>query len=182
MSIDKIIIGSSYSKTINIKYKKLLSNGVTSGIPHYLIKESGKIEVIIDENKPSKFTNTKFDNKSISILLENSGYLTYNYLDNKFYDVFDTIYKNKVTCNLWRSKKYWSPYSDKQMDSLKKLCMEICSRYELKPTVASDNTINKNNINKVIISRSNISPMFLDLNPTFDFNKLKEIEYEYEFR
>lgn len=182
MSVNKIIIGSSYSKTINVSYKKLLNNGVTSGIPHYLIKESGKIEKIISEDLISKFTNTKFDQSSISILLENSGYLTYNYLDNKYYDVFGTIYNNKVVEQLWRNKKFWAPYSDNQIKVLKDLCLEICQKYDIVPDIVPNNTINKENITKTIICRSNISPMYLDLNPTFDFNKLKEIKYEYESR
>lgn len=180
MDIEKIIVGSSYSKIINVNYKKLIKNGVTSSLPHYLIKESGKIISLIPEDKHTNFSNTIHDKNSISILLENSGYFSYNYLDDKYYDVFGTIYNNKIEEKIWRSKKYWAPYPNKQILALKELCLDICKRYDLQPKVVSDNTINRANLKKTIISRSNIDPIYMDLNPTFDFNVLKEIENEYE--
>lgn len=173
----KIIIGSTFSEEVNTNYEYLLKNGVTIGIPHYYIKKTGKVINIIDTDKVSRFTQTELDHSSISIMLENSGYLTFNFLDGEFYDAYGDIYRNTDFIEkVWRNKMYWVNYKKKQITALKKLCSSLCLTHNIKPTVAENNIKCKDNLKKNILSRSNVSQMYLDLNPTFNFEELKQIE------
>ena len=178
---NKIIFGSSYGSKLNQKmfFEKQLKYNDTTGIPHFLIDKNGVISQILNQNYNSKFTGTKEDENAITIILEHTGYLKLNVVDNQYYDIFDTIYnKNNFSNIIWRDKCYWVKYDKKQINSLKNLCKTLCLDNNIKPSIPESNVKSKDNLSNTILGRSNISNFYLDPNPTFDFKILKELENE----
>lgn len=175
----KIIFGSSYNLNQKLLIEKQLNNEVIFGIPHFLIDKKGVIHEILNHDFNSRFTGTIEDVDSISILLEHEGYLKLNGDDNQYYDAFGTIYnkKNFIEC-IWRDKCFWVKYSRKQMDTLKKLCKQLCEDNNIIPDVVTSNIKSKEMLSKTILGRSNISNFFQDPNPSFKYQILKELENE----
>jgi hypothetical protein len=174
----QIIIGSTLSVGMNhydLWGKKI--NGKFKGIYHYTIGLNGIIYNHFDPKFYSTPLNLKdYDNFIISIALENEGWLAKDFNKNELITWSGDIYKrNDTPIEIkWRGKLRWAPYSEKQMDSLIKLCIKLAKDFNIPLKTVNHNT-KIDNISKKrgIYYRSNYTINYLDVSPAFNFETFK---------
>lgn len=161
-----------YKTSILIRHNKKYTT-----IPHYVIKKNGEIVNLVPTKYVTKlFGHHEIDSSSISIFLENLGWLSPTKNKVQLTDWLGNIYNGETINKKWRGKILWEPYSDVQINSTMELINELCD----------NNNINKNFIGhnvKVsgiehfegITTRSNYSMYFTDLSPAFDYEKFKKL-------
>ena len=155
--------------------------GKNLNIPHYVIGRDGFIHKLLSHDKYSEYLDEKSINRSsIVISLENLGWLEKEPLKDYHLNWIGDIYKGKVFEKKWRDRHFWEPYTEDQIISLLKLLTDITEETGIEFNVVEHNTLIKK-IEKYggVVTRSNFSKIYTDLNPSFDFEKfLKKIENE----
>lgn len=153
----------------NGKYKKTAA---------FTIGFDGTIYKHFDPSYQSEyFKLTELNKKSIVILLENEGWLVKNEEENKFISWIGDIYKqsDEVYEKKWRGRLYWSPYSDKQLESALELVNMLCEEFSIPKVAIGHNTwVDGLEDFSGVLFKSNISKYETDLTPAFDFNYFKE--------
>jgi N-acetyl-anhydromuramyl-L-alanine amidase AmpD len=142
--------------------------------PNYFIDKKGKITQINKEDVTHNYLRGYHTNKSVIVVcLENRGWVKRRSSDGKYVDWLGDIYDKRPIEKKWRGMLYWDPYSDKQMDSTKKLVEELCLEYTIPNHFVGHNTLVEG-INKFkgITTKSNYNEFWRDLNPTFNFEIL----------
>ena len=156
-------------------------NGKFDKIPNYVITKKGQVLQLLNNIEHTNyFGETNINRNSIIISLENLGWLEKQPLENNFVNWIGDIYIGKTFDRKWRDYFFWDPYSEKQIDSLSKICKNIISDMKIQKEVIEHNT-KINGIEKFegIVTRSNFDSNFTDLSPAFDFeNFRKKIENE----
>ena len=156
-------------------------NGKFDKIPNYVITKKGQLLQLLNNIEHTNyFGETNINRNSIIISLENLGWLEKQPLENNFVNWIGDIYIGKTFDRKWRDYFFWDPYSEKQIDSLSKICKNIISDMKIQKEVIEHNT-KINGIEKFegIVTRSNFDSNFTDLSPAFDFeNFRKKIENE----
>jgi len=150
-------------------------------IPHFLIKKNGEVLSFIEEYGFTNYHHTKSINeKSITIVLENLGWLDKKPLTNHYINWIGDIYSGTVYEKRWRDFFFWDPYPQEQLDSLGELCVDICDRVKIDKKFSGSNTkIDGISNFKGVVSRSNYDSRFTDLSPAFNFDKIiNKIQYE----
>ena len=157
----------------SLKYRL---DGEYTRIPTYTISKTGKIIQNFNSNHYSDFFGIEeVDKNSIIICLENLGWLKYNTLNNKYVNWIGDIYKGEVYQKRWRDRSFWSNYPDKQLKECAKLIVEICSTHDIPFDMIGHNVKIDGVISfSGITTRSNYNEYWTDLNPSFDFKKLKK--------
>lgn len=157
-------IGNRYNK----KYTK---------IPTFTIDKSGLIYQHYDAiNYTNIIDNQDFNKQSITVAIENVGWLDYSKITNTFYDWRGIEYASNVIEIPWRLKKYWADYSNQQYLALIELINYLCIEYTIDKNFVGNNVIiDKPNKFNGILTRSNFSKNHYDLTPAFDFGKLNEL-------
>jgi len=174
--LNKIILGHTYREAdgylaslsfrLNSKYNKK---------PHYLIKKSGEvINLLALEEKTNIFKSNDILDGFISIMIENLGYLLND--GDEYYNWKGEYVSTEPFKRSWRGYEYWDGYTIEQIESLAKLCNEICAKNQIPKIFIGHNTkINDASKFYGIITRSNFSSRHTDLNPSFDFVHFKNI-------
>jgi N-acetyl-anhydromuramyl-L-alanine amidase AmpD len=164
----------SYLQSIKTRY-----SGKYDKIPHYVIGRDGVIHKLLDDLEYTKyFRKTQINKNSITISLENLGWLLKQPLTDYYINWIGDIYKGKVFERKWRGYYFWQPYTDEQINSLYLLLKDITDKFNIDFNIVGHNTI-INGVEKLdgIICRSNFSEKYTDVNPSFDFelflNKIK---------
>lgn len=164
----------SYLQSIKTRY-----SGKYDKIPHYVIGRDGVIHKLLDDLEYTKyFRKTQINKNSITISLENLGWLLKQPLTDYYINWIGDIYKGKVFERKWRGYYFWQPYTDEQINSLYLLLEDITDKFNIDFNIVGHNTI-INGVEKLdgIICRSNFSEKYTDVNPSFDFelflNKIK---------
>tara|TARA_R110000796_G_scaffold18980_2_gene57153 strand:- start:16807 stop:17427 length:621 start_codon:yes stop_codon:yes gene_type:complete len=175
----QIVIGNTfYNDMEHYRYWNSILNGKDKNTAAFTIKLDGSIHEHYNPKYYSKFININdYDKSIIPIVLENEGWLTKVFRDNKFINWSGDIYnRDEDVINLsWRSKKIWSPYSDEQINSLVYLCKELCTKFDIPLKVVDHNTkIDNIQRKKGIYYRSNYSITHLDVSPAFKFEEFTE--------
>lgn len=175
----QILLGHT-SRNLNdyLKGVELRRNGKYTTIPHYIISKEGEIINLVKTNLITNlFGYDKIDKQNISIFLENEGWLTKITNQIKVCDWIGNIYNNKPIQRKWRNKRYWAPYTEKQVDNLIELVSKICEEFKINKKFVGHN-VRVPGIEKFqgIVTRSNYSEYFTDLSPAFNFKKLEEIK------
>ena len=156
-------------------------NGDYKKLPHYVISREGEIIQIIPPKTYSKFLETAPLNKqTIIISLENLGWLKKNPLKDGYINWIGNIYNDKVYERKWRGYFFWQPYTEKQMEVLPQLILNLCDEFNI-PKTAIGHNVKVDRVDKFsgIASYSNYSRERTDLNPSFDFEELlKNIDNE----
>ena len=156
-------------------------NGKFDKIPNYVITKKGQVLQLLNNIEHTNyFGETNINRNSIIISLENLGWLEKQPLENNFVNWIGDIYIGKTFDRKWRDYFFWDPYSEKQIDSLSKICKNIISDMKIQKEVIEHNT-KINGIEKFegIVTSSNFDSNFTDLSPAFDFeNFRKKIENE----
>lgn len=176
-----ILIHSSRNAEEYLTSLKYRGNGKYDKIPHFFIDKEGKILQLLSEEETSKIFNSKvIDKNSITICLENLGWLEKQPLKNYYINWIGNIYKEKVVDRKWRDYFYWQPYTEIQVDKLVELCKELSKKHNIKLQCVGHNTKVKGVESFLgILTRSNFDEFVTDLSPAFDFeNFIKKLKDE----
>ena len=163
---------------ISLKNRKY---GQNYKIPHYIIGREGLIHKLVDERKTTNYlSNLELNKESVVVSLENLGWLEKEPLKKHYLNWIGDIYKGDVFEKKWRDRYYWEPYKEKQIFSLLKVLNYLTEKMNIQFNVVEHNTLIKEiNKYKGVVTRSNFSDKFTDLNPSFNFERiLKKIENE----
>ena len=162
--------GQDYLKSLDFRH-----NGGYDKKPHFFISKSGEITKIIDENTVTNLFNNKLINdNSIVICLENLGWLSKDTLSTTFSNWIGNKVE-KVKEKKWRSKSYWDLYTEEQIFSLIKVCIELCEKHNIPKKFIGNNTRITGAENFFgILTRSNFDEDYTDLSPAFNFVYLLE--------
>jgi len=146
-------------------------------IPNYVIAKNGDIYNIMEPSHYSKFMgDVDVDRDGIIISLENFGWFKKNPLEGTYVTWLGDIYKKDVFEKKWRDYLYWDIYTDEQMKSLSELIIKLCKDFKISKeclgtNVKFDNVKNFNGI----VSKSNFDFTYRDVNPAFNFKRLKNL-------
>jgi N-acetyl-anhydromuramyl-L-alanine amidase AmpD len=154
-----------------LKYR---NNGDYTKIPNYVIKLNGEIVQLLENNEHTIFFDEMNINRnSITICLENLGWLVKEPLTNHYVNWIGDIYKGEVYVKKWRDYYFWHPYSDEQIIALGDLCKLLFKENGIKNHIIGHNT-KINDYYKVegVLTKSNIDSKSTEVSPAFDFNKL----------
>jgi N-acetyl-anhydromuramyl-L-alanine amidase AmpD len=156
----------------NLKYDK---------VPNYIITKEGKIlQLLPNEGHTNLFTEENINRNSVTVCLENLGWLEKKPLTNLYINWKGSIYSEQVYEKKWRDYFFWEPYTDSQMNSTAELCDHLTTELNIGKRCVGHNTKidGIRNFNG-IVSRSNFDSKYTDLNPSFNFETFtKFIEHE----
>ena len=143
----------------------------------YTIDRKGNIYQHFDPKYYSDFVGEKsIDKKSISISLENQGWLLKDLMKDRYIDWVGNIYKRKVKVieKRWRGYTYWDPYTTKQYKATLDLIKYLCKEFDIPKKIIGHNTqIQSIEQYEGITYRSNYYKEKTDLSPAWDFKKIK---------
>jgi len=170
-----ILIADTYNDNMNhYKEWEIFDNGSFNKTAHYTIDINGKIFEHFSPHKISNYLKNEDLNESIKILIENMGWLEKK--DNIFLTWKDTIYKGEVFEQKWRNKEYWCKYNNSQINSIIFLINKLKIDFNIPLTIKSNGFLDKNIKSfKGVYYKSNISKTYKDINPSWDFKKIKKI-------
>jgi hypothetical protein len=174
----QIVIGSSMRKSnyhiVRLQHKDF---GKTKRWNTYTITRDGVIYQHYDPKYHSDFMGIKEgDKQSISIVLENMGYLIespsgkyINWLDE---ECDGTLVGKKK----WLGYNYWEKYSKEQIENCAELCRQLCDEFGIPKVVIDFRNYHKDIVKfRGIVFRSNYFEDSNDINPLIDINKLNEL-------
>ena len=156
---------------------KTRHNGEYKKVPHYLIRKDGRVFQLLDPETYSDYLKDYNNQKqTIVITLENLGWLKKNPLNASYINWIGNIYSEGVYERKWRSHFFWDPYTDSQMESLQKLVVDLCERFEIPKTCIGHNVkVDNVEFYEGIVTRSNYSQNVTDLSPAFDYEELLKV-------
>ncbi|MFW6243350.1 MAG: N-acetylmuramoyl-L-alanine amidase [bacterium] len=142
----------------------------------FTITRDGEIFQHFDTQKSSDYIGVKeYDEKSISIVLENMGCL--NNIDNNTYVNWlnEKCNINRVVNKNWMGYKYWEKFNDTQIMNTIELCKQLCDQFDIPKQCIEFNHYNES-VNKFngIVFKSNYIEDSGSINPLFNisvFNK-----------
>jgi len=176
----RIVIGNSFSVNMD-HYVGWLNryNGNFKRTSPYTIGINGEIYEHFNPKYYSEIINNDdFDKSTISILIENEGWLIKDLNEeNKYITYIGNIYNRteEVFVKNWRGNKYWAPYNENQLNSLVLLINELCERFSIPKNVIPHNTKIKDGYKfDGILYRGNLNSYFTDVNPSWDFITFKD--------
>lgn len=146
-------------------------------IPNYVIKKNGGVLQLLDNIEHTNYFNEPNINRNgIIISLENLGWLEKQPLENYYVNWIGDIYNGIPYERKWRDYFFWDKYTSSQIESLGYLIKTIIDEMKITKEITGHNTkINGIEIFKGIVSRSNFDVNYTDVNPSFDFDKLRNI-------
>jgi len=156
---------------------KTRHNGKYTKVPHYLIRKDGRVFQMLDPESYSDYLKDYNNQKqTIVIALENLGWLKKNPLNASYINWIGNIYSEGVYERKWRGHFFWDPYTDSQMESLQKLVVDLCERFEIPKTCIGHNVkVDNVEFYEGIVTRSNYSQNVTDLSPAFDYEELLKV-------
>jgi N-acetyl-anhydromuramyl-L-alanine amidase AmpD len=155
---------------MKLKYR---NNERYDEIPHYLITKTGIIYKLFDTKYSSKtFGDHTTDKKQIKIVLENLGWLKKNTITGVLNNWVDDPYRIEPFIKKWRGYFFWDIYPEEQIESLVKLCKDLCKEHGIPyQTVPSQGFFENATKFNGIVCKSNFQNIYTDINPSFDFKK-----------
>ena len=174
----QIVIGhSSFSDMKHLLGWKNRYNGTNKKTAMFSIDIDGNIYQHFDPRYYSDFIGDKREDiKTISIILDNVGWLTKN--DNNEYITWNgDIYRNESNIKQikWRNYEFWVKYSDEQFNSLVFLTNKLILDFKIDREIVYHNTQITTDLGRPnVLYRSNLDKNNLDLNPTWDYIQFKK--------
>jgi N-acetyl-anhydromuramyl-L-alanine amidase AmpD len=164
--------GAEYVTSLKTRH-----NGGYKKVPHYLIRKDGRVFQLLDPETYSDYLKDYNNQKqTIVITLENLGWLKKNPLNASYINWIGNIYSEGVYERKWRGHFFWDPYTDSQMESLQKLVVDLCDRFEIPKTCIGHNVkVDNVEFYEGIVTRSNYSQNVTDLSPAFDYEELLKV-------
>lgn len=176
----QIIIGHTYRN--NMKHYGswvYRLNGKNKKTATFTITKEGKIFQHYDPKYYSDFTNNNQDKASISIVLENLGWLKKDGIINLYVDWLGNTHRkeeDEILSKRWRNHNYWDKYSQEQLSALKIIINKLCEEYNIPKNFIGHNVYDENvDLYKGITFRSNYSQESTDVSPAFDMELLKNL-------
>ena len=150
---------------------KFRYNSKYDKIPNYVITKEGKIlQLLPNEGHTNLFTEENINRNSVTVCLENLGWLEKKPLTTHYINWNGSIYSEQVYEKKWRDYFFWEPYTDSQINSAAELCNHLAIELNISKTCVGHNTKIDGIINfEGIVSRSNFDSKYTDLNPSFNF-------------
>jgi N-acetyl-anhydromuramyl-L-alanine amidase AmpD len=167
-----ILAGSLRKENFHIKRWASKKIDETKTWAHFTIDRSGNIYQHFDHRYYSDFMGDKdVDRKSISIVLENMGYLYYDNETEKYLNwLNEECPEELVFEKKWNGYVYWEKYTKEQMKSCIDLCKYLCEEEIIEVESIGHNVYYGNSEQfEGILTRSNYNSDYTDLNPSFDF-------------
>lgn len=143
----------------------------------FTISRDGTVFQHFDTKYHSDFLGIKEgDKQSISIVLENMGYL-FKAPDGKYINwLNETCPEDRIVEKDWLGYNLWEKFDDEQIESLVMLCRELCEKHSI-PKLCIDFHHYHKDISRFrgILFRSNYIEDSSDINPLFDIGKFNEM-------
>lgn len=174
----QIVIASSL-RIKNYHINRLLHKdyGASKKWNTFSISRDGKVYQHYSDNFHSDFLGIKdVDKRSISIVLENMGFL-FKTQDDKYINWLNEYCDDEfVVEKKWLGYDYWEKFYDEQIESVALLCKFLCEKHNIPKTCIDFNFYHKE-ISKFrgIVFRSNYFEDSSDINPLFDIEKFNEM-------
>lgn len=167
-----------------IKMLKYRRNGNYEDIPHFCITKAGKIYKLIEpEYMTNTFEDSAIDRRQIKIAVENLGWLNKNTLIGTYSNWINDTFRGEAHVRGWRNYFYWDVYTKEQLAALADLCFLLCVSYDIPYNcVPSSGYFENAKKFNGIVSKSNFSDIYTDINPSFNFNIFQENVTKTEFR
>lgn len=146
-------------------------------IPTFTISLKGVIYQHFDINYHTRLLDQcNLDKQSITIALENVGWLNYNQEGDFYTDWCNHAYVGNVVKIRWKNKNYWAEYTEKQIIALIELIDYLCIESSINKNFIGSNVFMSDAVNfNGILNRSNLNKSYYDLTPAMDFNKITQI-------
>lgn len=163
-----------------------LSSGVINKIPTFAISKLGEIYQLYNPDLYSNLMDfDSINHVSISIALENHGPLLVFRDTGEYFNLLNQVLSGynelMVLETEWRSFRYWDKYTEIQKTKLINLIHYLSNEYNIKKNfVGHNNKFDYATNHQGIINRSNYSKIYYDLNPSMDFEWLKNEIEQYE--
>lgn len=174
----QIVIGSSMRKKnyhiIRLQHKDF---GKTKKWNTFTISRDGDIFQHYNPKFHTDFMEIKEgDKQSISIVLENMGYLVETPSGKYINWINEECDSEFVGKKKWLGYNYWEKYSKEQIESCAELCKQLCEEFGIPKTIIDFRNYHKDIAKfKGIVFRSNYSEDSNDVNPLIDIAKLNEL-------
>ena len=176
---NRIVLGLTYCTGMK-HYNSWLNryNGKYAKTAMFTIGLNGKI---YEHFSPNYYSNYMMDNKlnenTITILLENEGWLVKDLInENQYINYIGYIYNREDTIveKSWRNQKFWAPFSDKQIKSTIELTTKLCNNFKIPIKAVSHNTNfdGAYDFNGVLY-KSNFKKYYTDISPAWDCEQFK---------
>jgi N-acetyl-anhydromuramyl-L-alanine amidase AmpD len=173
----QIVIGNSFSKGLtHVTGWRTRVNGKYKKTAPFTITRDGTIYFHYDPKHHSEFIGTEeIDKNIIPIVLENEGWLTKDSDSEGYLNWVGDIYNEDdgIIETRWRNHRYWSSYTDEQIESLVRLCKYLCERFEIPLETLAHNTKADVDFFEGVLYKSNYSKYYTDVSPAFDANEFK---------
>lgn len=162
----------NYLASLSFRY-----NGKFNRIPNYVIGKNGQILQLLNNIEHTNyFKEPNLNRNGVIISLENLGWLEKQPLSDKYINWIGDIYYGKPYERKWRDYFFWDKYTLSQLESLTFLSKMIIDEMKINKEISGHNTkINGVEMFKGIISRSNLDSNYTDVNPSFDFDKFRNM-------
>lgn len=159
-----------YLTSLKVRY-----NSKYDKIPNYVIAKNGTIlQLLPDDGHSNFFLNSNINRNSIIICLENLGWLEKKPLSNEFINWNGSIYNGNAYEKKWRDLYFWDPYTEIQNEMLFQLCLKIINSNKINKKFVGTNIVQREFENySGILTRSNLSSLYTDLNPSFNYYEFK---------
>ena len=156
---------------------KFRYNGKFDRIPNYVITREGNIlQLLSNTSYTNYFSEENVNRNSIIICLENLGWLEKKPLTNYYINWKGSIYNQQVYEKKWRDYFFWQPYTTSQLTSTADLCNQLIQTLRIENRCIGHNTkVDGIEGYEGIVSKSNFSSNFTDLNPSFNFETFRKL-------
>lgn len=170
----------SFSQRLNdyhitrLKHKEF---GQTKKWNMFTVGRNGQIFQHFDSKYYSDFIGVKdVDKQSISIVVENMGYLVES-SNGEYVNWLNEICDyDKVSKKKFFGYEYWECVTNEQVNNLASLCNQLCEIHEIPKKCINFTQYHKDILNyKGIVFRSNYVENCVDINPTFNIDKFNEL-------
>jgi hypothetical protein len=175
----RIVLGNTYSTDMRhcIGWNKRWSGKYTK-TAMFTIDINGNLFEHFSPNYYSNFMDKVEVNEStISILIENEGWLTKDLIDeNKYLNYIGHIYnrKDSIVEKRWRNHTFWAPYSQKQKDAAYKLVKQLCIEFNIPlKAIAHNTSFDTVEEYEGVLYKSNFEKYYSDISPAWDCLEMK---------
>lgn len=173
----QILIGNTFASGLShfSRWQTRL-NGKYKQTTPFTITKDGVIYCHYDPKHHSDFIGIEeIDRYIIPIVLENEGWLIKDSDSERYINWVGDIYNEEdgIIETRWRNHRYWSPYTNEQIESLIKLSKYLCERFDIPLEALAHNTKAEVQFFEGIAYRSNYSKYYTDISPAFNTTEFK---------
>jgi N-acetyl-anhydromuramyl-L-alanine amidase AmpD len=174
----RIVITNSYNYGMNhVHGWRNRICGTYDKVTHFTVNKKGDTYQHLDPEYTAKVFNNRFDEETISITLENIGFLRLKIDDGNLVNWLNDIHTDEdIAFKKWRGYDFWDNYTKEQFNTVFELVRYLCNRFDI-PTKVVGHGIKIENANTFegVMYRSNFDKHYLDLSASWNFGEFKKI-------